>query len=115
MRKNPKKSIWMKRPATIIFSPMCSNWRVPAACIPPPIDCTKNDTQSPVTNIFVSHFNRIIECFPPSTSSIRRPRTIYMVAARSAGAIRMSNACMTRKIQVSKRSREGEDGVMLVS
>ena len=115
MRKIPKKSIWMKRPVTIIFSPMCSNWRVPAACIPPPMDCTKNDTQSPVTNIFVSHFNRIIECCSPSTSSIRRPRTIYMVAAKSAGAIRISNACMTRKISVSNRSKEREDGAMSVS
>jgi hypothetical protein len=58
--------------------------------------CTKKDTQSPVTNSFVSHFKRIIECFSPSTSAIIRPRTMYTEAAKSAGAMRMRRAWMMK-------------------
>ena len=41
MTKKPKKKIWIKSPATMIFSPACRRASVPAAWIPPPNACTK--------------------------------------------------------------------------
>jgi hypothetical protein len=49
---------------------------------------------SPQTKSFVSHFLGIIEQRSPWTSTIIRPRTMYMEAANKAGATSNVRVCM---------------------
>lgn len=72
-----KKSTWMARPAIMMFSPiLTSSWLFALASRPPPADCARNESTSPKTKIFVSHFARMGEQISPSVNRIMRPRTI---------------------------------------
>jgi hypothetical protein len=53
-----------------------------------PADCARKLITSPVTNTLVSHFTLIGEWASPSVMTIILPRTMYIEAAKRAGAKR---------------------------
>ena len=65
---------------------------------PPP--CPKMDRMSPSRNSFVSHLVRMAERLSASKKVIRRPRNMYMEAAKKAGPSKMSMLCMMYGINV---------------
>lgn len=59
-----------------------------------PADCARKDSTSPVTKTFVSHLALMSEWFSPSVKRMIRPSTMYIDAAKSAGAKRRSKLWM---------------------
>jgi hypothetical protein len=53
----------------------------------------KNDNTSPVTNILVNHDGLTREHESPFSRRIMRPKTIYIEAAKNAGASRSIRLC----------------------
>lgn len=53
----------------------------------------KNDSTSPVTNIFVNHVGLTREHEAPFSIRMIRPRIMYMEAAKNAGANRSIKLC----------------------
>ena len=51
-----------------------------------PAACTTKDSTSPQTKIFVSLVLRINACVSPSVKCIMRPSSMYILAAKRAGA-----------------------------
>lgn len=61
-------------------------------CLPP--DWTRKENTSPKTKIFVSQVLRMGDRLSAWVKAIMRPRIIYILAAKSAGATRRSKVCM---------------------
>ncbi len=107
-RKKMKKMTWMNSPAVMTFWPLFTDLTVLLAVIPAPVPqvryakrvleytscspnaCVTKDKTSPATKILVSHLNLMREWCAPSQSMMIRPSSMYMVAANSAGATKMS-------------------------
>jgi hypothetical protein len=61
-----------------------------------PEACTTNARQSPLTKSLVSRVGRIGARISPWVKMINRPRTMYMLAAKRAGARRRRRSCMMK-------------------
>lgn len=60
-------------------------------CIPD--DCIRNENISPATKIFVSHLVRTSEWASPSVRRMMRPKAMYILAAKRAGATSRRRDC----------------------
>lgn len=58
-----------------------------------PAPCNKNERTSPVTNILVNHFFFKRACDSACNTRIIRPSSMYMEAARRAGASKRKSVC----------------------
>lgn len=59
-----------------------------------PADCARKERTSPITNVVVSHLTLIRECDSPSVNLMIRARTMYIEAAKRAGANKIRRLCI---------------------